>query len=1664
MESPFASWMERLRLENPAKAIPDEKSEDAELIAKTGDKHEERFLQQMRNQGRDIASIPKENFSEALELTRQAIAEGREVVYQGALSMDRFAGFTDFIVRSEDGDGYEIWDTKLARTTKPYHLIQLCCYAEMLSVILGRLPETIRVVLGTQETKAYRTADFFHAYLHLKQAFIDQMDGFSVNGDPPLPDPRADHRQWTSHADAWLTSHDHLVQIAGINISQIRKLEAAGIDTMQKLADSGLKRVPKMSEEIFAKVQAQARIQVKARSLPKDSPPPFEIILPLAGAPQVGLEKLPPESPGDVYFDIEGYPLENDGLEYLLGVTHVMGGKPVFKDWWAHDEPGEKSAFEGFIEWVIARWREHPGMHIFHYAPYEVTAMKRLMGKYGTREAEVDTLLRNGVFIDLYRIVRQGLLIGAPSYSLKKVEKLYLPSRDGDVQNAAASIVFYAQWLESGESADWQKSDILKKIRDYNQVDCDSTWLLACWLREKQTTYGIPYSIEGEAFESEASIEAPVPEGARIRNELSERILENLPASGDARTIAELLAHLVEFHRRDNKPMWWAMFERAAMTHDELYDDLACIAGLTLKGEPVIDKKSLVATYVFDPDQETKINGKSKVIMAHCLDAKPNVVSFDASGTIQLKMGIAALNAKLEGSFPSQLSLIPDEFVSPKVIVESIFDIASEWADKGKVPSCLRRLILRQAPHLKGIPSGTPLKNLALTVPAMHGSTLAIQGPPGTGKTYTASRLIKNLIASGKRVGITSNSHKAIVNLIQGVHEAGGDLKGSVYVPKKDDPTLMSIPGIQIVDSNSALARYTHGIIAGTVWLFARPEFAGKLDYLFVDEAGQVSLANVAAMSRATDNLILLGDQNQLPMPAQGTHPGESGASSLVYLLQDHAVVPPDLGVFLETTYRLHPDLCEFISEAFYEGKLQSAPAASNHRVTLPTKPGPVPIETGILFHPVPHTGNTQASDEEIAAILKIQKSLLGRSFTDSKGRTRPLTLADILFVAPYNMQVRRLERALPAGAKVGSVDRFQGQEAPVVIVSLCSSAGEFGSRGLGFILDRNRLNVALSRAQAIAIVVGDPNIASTSADSVSQMSLINVFCKLTDTNPNCKSMKANHKTRSVTKAAAPISRGGADKPKTYESVSEVAVNGPTYADLDDVPDKIPRIETKEQAEAYLRLLKNRFAKPGYAGTSRLFLSGVLAHPILNKLAVAEKHRDLAKALIPFFPAAQERNADARRARNGPLPRMRLGSMKPSEASPQTSETRDQRPDRKLDLTTPYSLFQDSSVKTFKLSASSLRTLKECPRCFWLTMNGIWKRPEGSFPTLPSGMDRILKKHFDEFAKKGTLPPELRISKECKDMKLYGPAGRLRKADGGFKEITHKDEKKNSLTGRVDYLLEKSGKLIVLDFKTRGFPLKPNIAARSQDQLDIYNFLLREAGHPTEDFAFLLFYIPEKVAETGEVIFSTELVKMNIDVSSAKRTWENALAILNGPCPDAGCEWCEGFEIEDRTRTKMDHERRVTCGILLYDLDPLRVFLVRESGVYQKHFNGEPGRWGIPKGQLKKGKSALETALCELGEETGIALDPGDSFEDLGRHPLNRDRDIHAWSLRWLPPADTRFVCSTGKRRFNPKTQEIEFIAEVIDWRIFSGEEAMQVINHRQAFILRRLILSKESS
>jgi predicted RecB family nuclease len=1118
LESPFAVWMQRMHLEKVAGIKPDKESADQKLIQNQGNDHESRHLDRIKRTGVNVREI-KQFGSSSEEETAAAVNDQVEVIFQARLTKGDFSGMADFIILGEpDLNGvrrYEIHDTKLASKAKPYHIIQLCCYAEMLEPITGYLPERIAVILGNGDTKSFRTADFFDYYLSVKSGFESLMASFDPASDPPIPAPRANHGRWQSYADRWLDERDHLVRVAGITAGQIKKLEAAGISTLTALATTDLASVAKLGGEMLATLKRQAYAQWKTREQAAATSgnshvvPWFEVIPPPPANPSRGLGMLPPASPGDVFFDIEGYPLVEGGLEYLLGASYREGGKDKFLDWWAHDAVKEKASFEEFIDWVYARWTADPAMHIYHYAPYEITAVRKLMGRYATREDEVDTLLRRGVFVDLYRVARQALLFGDDSYSIKRIEKLYFEGRKADVKDAASSIVFYAKWMASGESGNWKESPLLKKIRNYNEEDCVSTGELADWLRRLQRESGIPYVPPGvRGNETDAVEDAPpTNENEARRRAIAERMLTEFArarAAGDDDPewrIHELLAYLLNFYRREEKPVFWAMFDRLERTAQELSEDANCLEGIERTATPTFPiKRSTGLEFRFDPNQDSKIREGSKVIIREDRRIKGEIESFDPEGTLVLKLGPGAM-ALLSGEpLPDLISLIPDEFVSADLLKNAIERVVVSWREARLLPPALRQLFRREGPL-----SEAPLRKIGESaldtcqrvVKEMDGAALIIQGPPGTGKTYTGSHLIALLLQRGKSVGILSNSHKAIVNLLRATAKVcDSGLSGYRVGGDRDEDLEREAPGlIQTTDSGKVAVDFHSGLVAGTAWFFAREEMEGKLDYLFIDEAGQVSLAHLTAVSASAHNMVLMGDQMQLSQPIQGSHPGESGRSILEYALEDFAVVPPHLGVLLDTSWRMHPSICSFISETVYEGRLKADPSTAA-RVLSPAPGRLVNQNSGILFSPVVHEGNTQSSREEADRIVELTAELLASTVTTADG-TRPVAISDILFVAPYNMQVRLLRERLPVGAKVGSVDKFQGQEAPIVILSLGASAGEYGSRGLGFILDRNRINVAISRAQTLAIVVSDPRIANADSNSVEEMRLVNVFCKL---------------------------------------------------------------------------------------------------------------------------------------------------------------------------------------------------------------------------------------------------------------------------------------------------------------------------------------------------------------------------------------------------------------------------------------------------------------------------------------------------------------------------------------------------------------------------------------
>ena len=1114
-ESPFASWMDRLRVERPGAEVPDEGAPELKLLADMGMAHEQRHLAALRAAGKNVWEPPSDldTFERRHEATVAAMRAGHDVIYQGALCHGDFAGYADFLYRVETPSrlgawSYDVADTKLARNPKPYFLLQLCAYAKMLEHLQGVRPERLLIINGASEEVPFRTDDYFFYFTALERRFLDAQSTFKAD-DRPVPDARADHGRWQGKADEILEEMDHPCRVAGITAHQINRLRNAGIPTLAALATTTVERVAKLDPAIFRRLRVQARLQ---RDSKDRVAPLYELVREDSEVARHGLALLPPASNMDVYFDMEGYPLLEGGLEYLFGATVIENGVPSFRDFWGHDRVGEKRAFEAFVDWLYARYLADPSMHVFHYGSYEVTALRRLMGQHGTREKEIDALLRAELFVDLYRVVTQAIRIGEPRYSLKNVERLYRPAREGEVATAGQSVVEYARWIEERDGDGWESSAILAGIRDYNRDDCESTWGLRTWLSERQREDGIAY-VPPTRKDAEREAE---PDAARNAAEaLAERLLAAIPVdrSGDPERwrLQELLAHLVGFHRREANPAWWRMFDRRDKTHADLVEDGDCVGALERTDTPKLPfKQSFLYEYRFDPDQDTKLGEGSECYVVEGL-AETTVMRFDGdAGVLQIKLG------KKQPEPPSLLSLIPREHVGAKSIVASIASVAQAWEQTGRLPPALDTLLRRAQPRVNGLTSGSPLlaaapdeASVTAVIAALDDSAIAVQGPPGAGKTRVAAAAIVELAARGRRIGISSNSHKAIQKLIEDVQKKvprGGPPLRITKINRDEDDELVAnglVRGAASMKDVDLDAPDAPQIVGGTAWAFADPSAAGRFDYLFVDEAGQVSVANLVGMAPAARNIVLLGDQMQLGQPIQGSHPGESGQSALEYLLRDHRTIPASLGIFLGTTWRLHPDLCRFISSAVYDGKLQAEATAASRIVKRASGvPDLVRKEAGIVFVQVPHEGNGQASEEEVDAIAAIVRALRGRELTGTTGerarRASALDDSDLLVVAPYNMQVRALRAALP-NVRVGSVDKFQGQEAPVIIVSMCASSGDASPRGIDFLFSPNRLNVALSRAQSLAIVVGCPDLALTRVRSVPQMKLVNLFCRIVE-------------------------------------------------------------------------------------------------------------------------------------------------------------------------------------------------------------------------------------------------------------------------------------------------------------------------------------------------------------------------------------------------------------------------------------------------------------------------------------------------------------------------------------------------------------------------------------
>ncbi len=1083
------------------------------VLRERGLDHERNYIEELCAQGVTVTDLSVYAGDDAIARSVDAMRTGVDVIVQPALRNDRWFGKPDVLRRNglQSALGawsYEVIDTKLAKETRGGTILQLELYSELLGLVQGMMPELFRVVTPDPlaPVHTYRVQDFA-AYFRLMR---DRLEATSRQ-DPTLlavehyPEPveHCEVCRWRWICDKKRRDDDHLSLVAGMRRLQSRELEAAGVATLEALGTLPLPLpfTPRRgAAETYMRLREQARVQLEGRI---KRTPIHELLLPIEA--DQGLARLPTPSPGDIFLDLEGDPfVGNAGREYLFGLVTVAGdGSSTNQSHWVYSEKEERVAFETVVDEILRSWDSNPGMHVYHYAPYEPAAFKRLMGRYATRESEVDRMLRAGLFVDLHAIVKRALRASVERYSIKDLEPFYDFRRDVKLEDANTNLRIVARALELGV-LNVITPNVRAAVEGYNLDDCKSALKLRGWLEQLRASLVADGTQVPRPQPKEGVAPEPISERARRVLSLVTALTAGIPTEREERSEEQqaqwLLAHLLDWHRREEKAPWWELFRLCDLTEEELLDEKAAVAGLRFVARIGGTKKSPIDRYSYPP-QETAVQSGDELRL-------PDGTNFGSVEAIDRVARMLDIKKRGVQADVHPAAVFAHSVVNSDVLADALLRIADDVVEHGISDGtryrAAREILIQRPPRLRlgqfEIREGETAVQFAVGIVAdLDDTVLAIQGPPGAGKTYTGARMICELVRKGARVGVSAVSHKVIRNLLDAVMKAADEFGLQVMCVQKVQKKSETPSRIEETTNNgAALARLTDeraNVVGGTLWLWAKPEALNAVDVLFIDEAGQMSLANVIAASQAGQSVVLLGDPQQLDQPQQGSHPEGADVSALGHILGDHKTIPSDRGIFLPETWRLAPSICRFTSEVFYEGRL-SAHAGLEHQALVGTSP----FEgAGLWVASVQHDGHQNSSVEEVDEIDRIVAGLTrpGARWIDSDEVARSMTANDVLLVAPYNVQVALLEERLgPRGFRVGTVDKFQGQEAPVVIYSMATSAPEDAPHGMEFLYNLNRLNVATSRARCACILVASPRLFEPECKSLRQMQLANALCR----------------------------------------------------------------------------------------------------------------------------------------------------------------------------------------------------------------------------------------------------------------------------------------------------------------------------------------------------------------------------------------------------------------------------------------------------------------------------------------------------------------------------------------------------------------------------------------
>ena len=1110
-----------------------------ELLSQRGSLLEQKELTAWRDAGRNVAVVECERnstaaFEAGAQKTIELMRSGVDVIAQGVLFDGEWIGYADALERVDTPSdlgpfSYEVVDMKLASKVRPGALVQTAQYSAQLAAIQGRMPDRLHVILGDGSRQSVPTASVMAYYQRVRDAYlsaIQEAGGVDAEPDETLLYPESATYPWLidacrtcpwqSECQGQREADDHLTLVPGMGRTHARRLITVDVPTRRALAQLGTGSVTDVAERSRTPEPTLARLclsAIHALRCAESGVDRASTVSHLPRQPWRGVWKVLPQHPSDLCLHIEHDPFhEGRRFAFAAGTSGVTGRPTALI---ATTLQEEQQMFRTVVKalqeaWNSARSNRAQTPRIYVYGATTVSQLQRLSGHYSLGGELVANLITHDCFTDLRSVVRDAVLLPRPVDGLEDMDHysgfaIANQSRgaSGDTEREPSLLETFTSFVEGDVSA--RDALLTGTMRTLERIA-----MLRDWLRTRQSD--LPHQRDGDVLahddrERGGQREAQFEElKARIHALRTAAKRGGTTGEGACRTLEKLLS----WHRRERLADWWEYAGVRALAETELIESDQAIAGLRPEG--TIDRVggSERRTFSFPAAQEHKLRRDTEV----------EVTNWPTTSVARL-ISVDARRGRLVLSAPpaSWASLPPPEAITrQKPILDRVLrDALARVADtivaddlanpdlSGRYQAT-RRLLAALPPvpvgHTGGplgMPGETGSKTAVRLAAGLTNSVLAIQGPPGTGKTHTGAQMILALLRQGRTVGITAASHKAIINLLDKTMELAAANKevGIVRaIQRGSGDDRCKDPAVEFTESNvrveTSVLDGSKNLIAGTPWLFSRDLFDGTLDALFIDEAGQMALANAVAASTAAKQLFLLGDPQQLAQPTRGTHPDGTGTSALEHMLGERVTIPDTHGVFLETSYRMHPAICQFISDQFYEGRLRSKEECGRQDTAR--------FGAGLRIISVSHEGNRTDSSEEVAAITQACNALIGSRMTDSDGKTSRLAPKDIMVVAPYNRQVSLLDQLVPVGVQCGTVDRFQGQEAPVVFFSMTASDGTELSRGLEFLFSPNRLNVAISRAKTLAVLVCSPDLLSPRCNSADELHLANTVCQLADT------------------------------------------------------------------------------------------------------------------------------------------------------------------------------------------------------------------------------------------------------------------------------------------------------------------------------------------------------------------------------------------------------------------------------------------------------------------------------------------------------------------------------------------------------------------------------------